>query len=134
MIIADTNLLIYFHVPGEHTADATLVFQKDQDWVAPILWRSEFRNTMMLYYRKNILSLDQILLYTKAAERLLAGREYQVQTQPILRLAAQSGCTAYDCEFVALAQELHTPLITADKQILRAFPETAVSPQQYLAT
>jgi predicted nucleic acid-binding protein len=34
---------------------------------------------------------------------------------------------AYDCEFVALAQYLNVPLVTADKKILREFPEVATS-------
>jgi predicted nucleic acid-binding protein len=42
-------------------------------------------------------------------------------------LAAGSTCSAYDCEFVALAQELGTVLVTMDKQILRDFPDVAVS-------
>jgi predicted nucleic acid-binding protein len=46
----------------------------------------------------------------------------------VLSLAAQSGCSAYDCEFVALAQDLRVPLVTTDRQILKAFPTVAVSP------
>ena len=43
----------------------------------------------------------------------------------ILDLVASSTCSAYDCEFVALAQELGVPLVTTDKQILRDFPRIA---------
>jgi len=35
MIVADTNLIAYFLIPGKHTADARRVFLKDPDWVAP---------------------------------------------------------------------------------------------------
>ena len=42
-------------------------------------------------------------------------------------LAAASTCSAYDCEFVALAQNLGAPLVTVDRQILSQFPEIAVS-------
>ena len=37
-----------------------------------------------------------------AAEEQLTGREFAVETAEILRLAHESGCSAYDCEFVAL--------------------------------
>jgi hypothetical protein len=46
--------------------------------------------------------------------------------------AASSKCSAYDCEFVALAQDLSVPLVTSDQKILTAFPETAVSPDDFL--
>ena len=39
---------------------------------------------------------------------------------------ATSHCSAYDCEFVALALELEVPLVTADRQLLRSFPRIAV--------
>ncbi|NLH43945.1 MAG: type II toxin-antitoxin system VapC family toxin [Planctomycetes bacterium] len=51
----------------------------------------------------------------------------QVASHPVLALAAASACSAYDCEFVALAKDLNLPLVTADKQILTQFPDVAVS-------
>lgn len=35
------------------------------------------------------------------------------------------GCTAYDCEFVALSQRLGVPLVTLDRALLKAFPRLA---------
>lgn len=66
------------------------------------------------------------------AEELLAGREHIPDSGHILRLVERSGCSAYDCEFVALALDLRVPLLTSDKRILRDFPETAVSPEAYI--
>jgi len=37
-------------------------------------------------------------------------------------LAASSGCSAYDCEFVAAAQQLDAPLVTADRALRKGFP------------
>jgi predicted nucleic acid-binding protein len=58
-------------------------------------------------------------------------REYQVATPPVLSLAAASGCSAYDCELVHLSQAQGCPLVTADEKVLRLFPGTAVSLQDF---
>lgn len=42
-----------------------------------------------------------------------------------------SGCSAYDCEFVSLARRLHVPLVTNDRQVLKAFPALAISLEKY---
>ena len=54
------------------------------------------------------------------------GREYEIASLPVLNLVAASTCSAYDCEFVALAQNLSVPLVTVDKQILNQFPNLAI--------
>ena len=47
-------------------------------------------------------------------------------------LAYSSRSSAYDCEFIALAQTLNTPLITTDKKLIKAFPEHAVLAKTYI--
>src|SRR5439155_280647 len=44
VIVVDTNLLVYLYVSGQNTAQAETVLVRDPVWVAPLLWRSEFRN------------------------------------------------------------------------------------------
>jgi predicted nucleic acid-binding protein len=68
------------------------------------------------------------------AELLMEENEYDVNSADVLALAAQSRCTAYDCEFVALARELRVPLVTTDKEILAEFPETAISLEAFAAS
>ena len=85
------------------------------------------------YLRKGILCLDEILLITQQAEKLLDDNEYKISSAHILQLVNSSCCSAYDCEFVALAQYLNIPLITADKKILKEFPKNAKSLDLHLA-
>ncbi len=66
------------------------------------------------------------------ASLLMENGEYEVSSSKVLELVDRSHCTAYDCEFVALAKELIVPLITCNKKILKEFPETAYSLDQYL--
>jgi predicted nucleic acid-binding protein len=59
------------------------------------------------------------------AAQLVRGREYTVTDRDVMELVESSRCSAYDCEFVALARELGVPLLTSDRRILRAFPSEA---------
>jgi predicted nucleic acid-binding protein len=40
--------------------------------------------------------------------------------------------SAYDYEFVAVAEDLAVRLVTADRQVLQAFPSIAVSPDKFI--
>lgn len=127
MIVVDTNLIVYLLVESEWTQQAREAFIRDPEWNAPLLWRSEFRNVLALYVRHGLLSLSEGLQTMQDAETLMQGKEYEVSSPQVLSLAASSRCSAYDCEFVALAQHLVVPLVTSDGQVLSAFPSTAVS-------
>jgi len=125
MIVVDTNILAYLYLPGEFTEAAEALLESDPDWVAPILWRSEFRNILAGYVRRGSLGFDQALAIQEEAESLLAGAEYEVDSRSVMMLVKDSDCSAYDCEFVALARQLGTSLVTMDSKLLRAFPQIA---------
>jgi predicted nucleic acid-binding protein len=127
MIVVDTNTLLYLYVPGEHSSHAEDVLKHDPDWTAPRLWRSEFRNVLAWYVRQRRLVLEHAQQIAEAAEAFMDGRGYEVPSRHVLAIASACHCSAYDCEFVVLAQQLHVPLVTSDQQILRVFPTTAVS-------
>jgi predicted nucleic acid-binding protein len=132
MIVADTNTIAYLYLHSEKTALAEQLLKTDSHWVAPRLWKSEFRNVLTLYIRKNILSMEDTLIIIQLAETLLLQNEYEVSSSSIMNLVSASNCSAYDCEFVALAKQLDTPLITADKKIIKAFPDIAKTIEDFL--
>jgi predicted nucleic acid-binding protein len=115
------------YLPGEHTRFAEALFAKDANWAVPILWRSEFRNILAGYLRRKVLTFEQAIHIQYEAESLLAGAEYDIDSLSVLELVRASDCSAYDCEFVALAIKLNTSLITMDKKLLRAFPQRAMA-------
>ena len=133
MIVAGANLIAYLLINGDRTPQAKKILIKDSEWVAPLLWRSEFRNVIGVYLRRGLVSLAQALQITEEAEILMSGGEYEVRTSHVLSLVASSRCSAYDCEFVALAQELGVPLITSDSNILAEFPALALAPGDFAA-
>lgn len=65
------------------------------------------------------------------AEALMLGKEFEIESQYVLDLVKQSRCSAYDCEYVALAQQLGINLVTADRKILTEFPALAVSLESF---
>jgi predicted nucleic acid-binding protein len=81
---------------------------------------------LLKYVRANLLSLPDATQLQLEAEDLMKSNEFQVDSEQVLELANQSGCTAYYCEFIAVAKTLGAKLVTADKQVLRAFPGIAV--------
>ncbi len=126
MIVVDTNVLAYLYLPGEHTAQAEALLERDPQWAAPVLWRSEFRNILAGYIRRSTLTFEQARDIQAEAENLLSGAEHDVDSQRVLELVRDSDCSAYDCEFVALAMKLGAALVTMDAKLLRAFPERAL--------
>lgn len=127
MIVVDSNVLAYLYLPGEYTAAAEALLEQDADWAAPILWRSEFRNILAGYMRRKAITFEQAKSLQREAESLLEGTEFEVESAAVLELVQQSDCSAYDCEFIALAMKLDTKLVTMDKKLLRAFPNRAMA-------
>lgn len=127
MIVADTNLIAYLFIDGEFTKEAESIYQADSDWVAPYLWRSEFRNILALYLRKKILSLAESKAIAQSAKELFSGNEFELNSDAILNLAANCPLSAYDCEYVLLAQKLGIKLVTNDKKILHNFPDITIN-------
>ena len=131
MIVADTSVIAHLVLPSPHTALAERLLGADLDWIAPILWRSEMRNVLALYLRKSLVTLEEALSLQAEAEALLQDREYEVGARDVLMLVERSPCSAYDCEFVALARELGWLLVTSDRQIVNRFAEQAVDLESF---
>ncbi|HEY2029490.1 MAG TPA: type II toxin-antitoxin system VapC family toxin [Myxococcales bacterium] len=133
MIVVDCNLLCSYALPGPRTGLADRVRTRDAGWCAPLLWRSEFRNVLAGQVRQKSLDLATAQELAAMAEAMLRDNEFMVDSSTVLARAAESGCTAYDCEYVVLAEELSVPLVTSDKQVLAAFPDRAITPERFVA-
>jgi predicted nucleic acid-binding protein len=133
MIVVDVNLVVYLVLGGPERALAQRVLERDSVWAAPLLWRSEFRNVLATFMRHRELSVSDAWRAHELADALLNGQEFSVPSERVLALVAASPCSAYDCEYVALAEELAVPLITADRQLLRAFSDRAISPKDFVS-
>ena len=133
MIVVDTNIISYLLLPTSYTDSVERLYEIEPDWSAPILWKSEFRNVMALYLRKKIITLEQAMQLQDTAESIIIQNEYDISSSQVLALIDKSDCSAYDCEFIALANHFDTKLVTQDKKILREFPSTAISVSDFLS-
>jgi predicted nucleic acid-binding protein len=127
VIVVDANVLAYYFLPGRFTGEARALMRKEPDWAAPLLWGSELRSVLTGYLRRGELNVEEARGIQSEAEDLMRDNEYELDSATILDLVARCDCSAYDCEYVALAAQLGVRLVTMDARILRAFPQVATS-------
>ena len=127
MIVVDVNTIAYLWIPGDMSQLAEQALTRDPHWVSSILWRSEFRNILAGYLRRGDLDQSAVDRCLNGAESQLAGHEYLVPSALVMGQVSASTCSGYDCEYVALAEDLSVTLVTSDKQVLREFPALTTS-------
>lgn len=132
MIVVDSNVIAYCWILGERTELAREVRGRDPEWHSPFLWRSEVRSGLVVHMLRGGIDAEGAAATMAAAEGLLAGCEHHVSSARVLQLAARSRLSAYDCEFVALAESLAVPLVTEDRAVLKAFPAIALTMEAFL--
>ena len=132
MICVDTNIICYRCMASPHSTTADAAWAKDPDWIVPILWRSEFRNALAGSIRRRSIAAEEAGAIANLAEAMLDRKEFTVSTSAVLQLVSRSKCSAYDCEFVALAHANGVRLLTVDRQILHEFPEVAISLKRFV--
>ena len=132
MIVVDTNVVAYCWTSGERSAAAQRLRALDADWRVPLIWRSEFRSVLCGWVRRGELPLDGAQQIRAAVEDAFAGREHTVAGAAVLDVAAQTRLSAYDAEFVVLAEALAVPLVTEDREILARYAG-ATSMKDFLA-
>jgi predicted nucleic acid-binding protein len=132
LIITDANVLLYRILQNPRQPDARALARFDSHWAAPLLWRSEVRSGLVRHMRAGHITIAQADAAIQFAATCLIGGEYAVTDHDVFSLVAQSKCSAYDCEYVALAEEKKTILITEDQALLKAFPQRCRSIKQVI--
>ena len=131
MIVVDANVIAYLWIPGEHSPLAEKILKKDSRWVVPVLWRSEFQSVLAGCLRQKKIDFPSAQKIMAAAEGFFKNREYQPSSLKVLDFIAQSSCSAYDCTYVALADEFKLKLVTMDKAVLKEFPKITVAAEDF---
>ncbi|MBT5925814.1 MAG: type II toxin-antitoxin system VapC family toxin [Verrucomicrobia bacterium] len=59
------------------------------------------------------------------------GNEFELPFERILTVALNTGCSGYDAQFIALAEDLGTQLFTFDQKILKNAKHIARNPPDF---
>ena len=127
MIVADTNLVAYLLIEGDRTEAARGVRLRDPVWRVPPLWRSELLSVLATSVRADVLDEADARRAWAAAKALLARCEEEPGGEEVLSTALRRGLSAYDAQFVVLAERRHVTLVTGDRRVLERCPDIAVS-------
>ena len=127
MIVVDTNVVAYFIIPGAHTQAAQKLRGRDSNWWAPALLRHEWLNVITMEVSKGRFERDAAAKLYRRGLSMVQIDESEPDPIRIVNLHASSGCSSYDCQFVALAQELRVQLVTLDGAVIKAFPSDVES-------
>jgi len=128
MIAVDANVITYLILNGEFSEHCSSLFQKDSHWIAPRLWRHEVANVLVRYERSGLLERTVALRAFAFALQIFDKNEFEIGIERVLTVAQRTGCSSYDSEYIALAEDLAVPLYTFDKKILSMAPEIARAP------
>jgi len=131
MIVVDTNILAYLYFPGDKSAEVQDLLQTDSEWAAPALWRSELLNVICTYMRVKNLGLPRGIEIFDLADELMFPRTYAVSPLKVFEVANRTGCSGYDSEFVSLAEEMGTRLITYDPSVLAKASPVTCTPSEF---
>lgn len=124
MIVVDVNVVAYFLIEGDKTAAARDLQHRDADWRLPMLWRHEFLNVLATFTRQGGATISEARTLWRLGVELFGPREQGVDMDAALALAVESGISAYDAQYIALARQLRTVCVTEDRRLLRAFPDS----------
>lgn len=125
MIVADSNLIASCVIRSTATEAALALKSRDGDWYVPRLWRYEVQNIFATMIKAGLMAEPVAKSVYRSLRLALANREREPKPDAVFEIVGRYGLTAYDAQFVALADELGCPLYTQDKEVLKARPDLA---------
>ena len=121
VLIVDTNVVAYLLIEGDRTRDAQALFARDPERKSEACLLIEFSNILATYERSGNLARSQAEALLTTAESRLRGL-VALPHRVALEHARRFGVSAYDARFLAVAERLHSPLVTEDARLRAAAP------------
>jgi predicted nucleic acid-binding protein len=136
MIVIDTNILAYLLLEQPEASlkqRAKRLLKAEDRVLLPALWRHEFLNVLSMAVKAGRMSLPEAVDAWFRALAVAEAAEAPVDLPRALEASLRFGISTYDAQFVALAEQSNTILISEDKKLRRAVGALAVSMEEHLA-
>ncbi len=134
MIVVDVNVVVYLLTETPQCELARDLRENDRQWLVPPLWRHEMLNVLATLARQDVLDAPSALTVWRNALDLVGNSERTPDMERALSLAIDHGISAYDAQYVALAESLGVSFVTEDKKLQRLFPDRVFSMADFVAT
>jgi predicted nucleic acid-binding protein len=122
MIVVDASAAIRWFKAAVPGGEPFGLPNTEQPLVAPDLFIAEVRNTVLVYLRRNELTLEQAKAMVSTIDRLMAGyfpiEEFR---DSAWNLALEYDHSPYDCFYLEVARSIGSYLVTADERLVRKF-------------
>ena len=122
MVVVDTNVLVHFMFEDEKSPWTRSLRFEDAQWILPELWRHEFLNVLATISKSGRDSLVVLTATWIRAEGLFNTCERKGNAVAALEMAASLSISGYDAQFLTLARQLGTVLVTEDRELLKKAP------------
>ncbi|RIK98002.1 MAG: VapC toxin family PIN domain ribonuclease [Burkholderiales bacterium] len=121
MVVVDTNIVAYLLIDGDRTRDVQALYSLDPEWKSEAFLLIEFSNILATYERSGDLTPHQADTLLGTAESRMRGL-IALPHAVALGHARRFGVSANDARFLAVAEKLHSPLVTEDARLRAAAP------------
>jgi predicted nucleic acid-binding protein len=132
MIVVDANVLSFYVIEGERTAEAHALREADAEWLVPAFWSVEFLSILRKYVRFKGMPLEAALNLLDHAQAMFSPNEVITPPDIALRDALRLGITVYDAQYVSLARQYGVRCVTEDGPVQKRCPEVAISLDKFL--
>lgn len=132
MIVVDTCVITHLFNATELTPLAQQVLEIDPNWIFPPLWEDEYANVLSKLARKETTPVHEVVFHYASVVSQLKNNERFADKEHALTLSIALGISAYDAQFLALAIDYETLLVTEDKILAKRCPEYAISMQKFI--
>jgi predicted nucleic acid-binding protein len=126
MIVVDVNILLYHAIQGPFTSMISQLVVKDDEWYTSFFWQFEFLNALRAMVKARQLRFDEAIAALDSTSRKIANGLRSAMQAQVLRSAIQYDISAYDAQYIAVAEQMGIPCVTADAPLVRKVPTVAV--------